>query len=299
VCAALPALCGGGCGLSSDGGHRGRCRNWRGLDFRRLRRRSFDNGSGRHWRRACCGSHGGRWFGGRLFFARSRGRSRLNDHPCRGRRNHDHRSRSRNDTCGSLGYNGAGGRTRSDGRRGWRRGNNRRGRARLRNDLARSRMSGSRSRCSRSRRSRSRSRRGRGRGRRSRFGWRSCCRLRRHARLARLFFFFLLLGQDGLQHIARLGDVREVDLGDDSLSGMAARCSARMGRGLGVLRKTRTNHLRLVQLQGTGVRLDASHAEFRENVENRPRLNFQLARQIVDTNLAHPPLFNNVLPNRP
>jgi len=31
----------------------------------------------------------------------------------------------------------------------------------------------------------------------------------------RLFFFFLLLRQNGLQHIAGLGDVRKIDLGND------------------------------------------------------------------------------------
>ena len=45
--------------------------------------------------------------------------------------------------------------------------------------------------------------------------------------------------------------------------------------------------------------LPASHAEFRKNVENRARLDFQLFREIVDTNLAHPPLFNSVPPKRP
>ena len=36
--------------------------------------------------------------------------------------------------------------------------------------------------------------------------------LRRHVRVARLFLVFLLLGQNGLQHVAGLGDMREVDL---------------------------------------------------------------------------------------
>ena len=40
-------------------------------------------------------------------------------------------------------------------------------------------------------------------------------------RMARLFFFFLLLGQDGLHHIAGLGDVREIDFGSDGLRGRA------------------------------------------------------------------------------
>jgi hypothetical protein len=109
--------------------------------------------------------------------------------------------------------------------------------------------------------------------------------------VACLFFLFFLLGQNGLHHIAGLGDVREIDLRDDGLRAVASCRGTRMGRRLRFLRKMRTNLLRLVQFQRAGVRLDAIHAEFRENVDNRPRLNFQLARQIVDTNLTHPPLF--------
>ena len=58
-------------------------------------------------------------------------------------------------------------------------------------------------------------------------GRRSGCRLHRHASVARLFFLFLLLGQNGLHHIAGLGDVREIDLGDDGLprrGGRPQRC---------------------------------------------------------------------------
>jgi hypothetical protein len=106
-----------------------------------------------------------------------------------------------------------------------------------------------------------------------------------------LFFLFFLLGQDGLHHVARLGDVRKINLGNNGLSGVAGGGSARRGRKLDFLHKMRTNPLRLVRLNRAGVRLDARHAELRENVDNRPRLNFQLARQIVDTNLTHPPLF--------
>jgi len=54
----------------------------------------------------------------------------------------------------------------------------------------------------------------------------------------------------------------------------------------------RTNLLSLVQFQRTGVRLASRNAELRKNVENRSRLYFQLFREIVNTNLTHPPLFN-------
>jgi hypothetical protein len=39
------------------------------------------------------------------------------------------------------------------------------------------------------------------------------------------------------------------------------------------------------------VGLAGSQAEFRQNIENLPALDFHLAREIVNTNLTHPPLF--------
>jgi hypothetical protein len=46
---------------------------------------------------------------------------------------------------------------------------------------------------------------------------------------------------------------------------------------------------RLVLFQRTGVRFLLRHSHFGEYVENRLALNFQLACQIVDSNLTHPP----------
>jgi hypothetical protein len=43
-------------------------------------------------------------------------------------------------------------------------------------------------------------------------------------RMARLFFLYLFLGQNGLHHIAGLGDVREVDLRGNCLA-----CARRRG----------------------------------------------------------------------
>jgi hypothetical protein len=110
--------------------------------------------------------------------------------------------------------------------------------------------------------------------------------------VACLFFFFLLLGQEGLHHIARLGNVRKIDLGDDGFRGVAAGRRACMRGVPRFPRKVRTNLLSLVQFQRTGVRLACRNAELRKNVENRSRLYFQLFREIVNTNLTHPPLFN-------
>ena len=57
-------------------------------------------------------------------------------------------------------------------------------------------------------------------------GWGRWLGSSRRCRLARgrtasfcLFFLFLLLGQNGLQHVAGLGDMREIDFGRDGLRG--------------------------------------------------------------------------------
>jgi hypothetical protein len=42
--------------------------------------------------------------------------------------------------------------------------------------------------------------------------------------------------------------------------------------------------------------LAAGQAEFRQYIKNLPALDFHLAREIVDTNLTHPPLFKMCYP---
>jgi hypothetical protein len=116
--------------------------------------------------------------------------------------------------------------------------------------------------------------------------------------VTRLIFLFLLLGQNGFHHIAGLGDVRQIDLGNHALRALAAK--RRAMRGLPrILPETLAHLFRLVAFERTGVRFARRNTELRKNVENRARLYFQLFREIVDTNLAHPPLFNSVPPNRP
>ena len=268
-----------GRGLRGDGGNGG-------FDRRRWRR-SFRNG------RCLLDGFSGCWWSfvrlgcGRLLFD-CRGDRRLDD-ACR-RSDNNHRARSGN--CGSgLGHGGAGWRfgnncacrrAAGNGRRSGRWGDDRRRLARLRNDLARlrthRRRGGSRWRGGN---------RGSGRlGRRLRPG--------RHADVTSLLLLFLLLGQDSLHHIAGLGDVRQIDLGNDAGRAVAGRRGIRCRPR--IRRKMRANLFRLVAFERAGVRFARRHTEFRKNVENRARLNFQLFREIVDTNLAHPPLFNSVPP---
>jgi hypothetical protein len=52
----------------------------------------------------------------------------------------------------------------------------------------------------------------------------------------------------------------------------------------------------LIALQGTGVGLARGQAELCQYVKNLPALDFHLAREIVDTNLTHPPLFKLCFP---
>jgi len=64
----------------------------------------------------------------------------------------------------------------------------------------------------------------------------------------RLEFFFLLLGQNGLEHISGLGDVGEIYLGRNAL-GRPRRSSARLaGRPVAAL-EMRANLLGLISLQ--------------------------------------------------
>jgi hypothetical protein len=147
-------------------------------------------------RNACWG-----WLDRDLFVARTRSQGRFCD--ARRRRRHNN-NRACCDHCAgwSLGDNGPYWWTRSDGRRGRRRCDNRRRRAGLRNDLARFRPGWNCSSWFRGNRSR-RLRCGCFRLRR-----RNYCRLRGASRVARLFLFFFLLGQQSLHHISGLGDVR-------------------------------------------------------------------------------------------
>ena len=205
--------------------------------------------------------------------------------------NHNHRARHCNDARGRLRHNSARRRTAGNGGRSSGLRNDRRGLPRLRNNLAGLRAGGS---CGYNR-GRGGSGALRGLGRLHRRGG----RLGRHARVTRLFFLFLLLGQNGLQHIAGLGDVRQIDLGNDGGRAVAGRRTCGMRCGSRILRKMRANPIRLVAFERTGVRFARGNAELLKNVENRARLYFQLFREIVNTNLTHPPLFNSVPPNRP
>ena len=187
--------------------------------------------------------------------------------------------------CRRLGHNSSGRRLRRNGRCCGR--NNRRCRPRLRHNLARFRPRGSRWRCC----NRNNGRRGLGRslGRN-----RSDGLARRHVALAGLGFLFLLLGQNGLHHVAGLGDMGEINLGCDGL-----RSTRRPGTAVAPLApvlEVRADLFSLVIFDRTRVSFALTQAEFPEHVKNLTALDFHLTREIVNSNLAHPPLFRMCYP---
>jgi hypothetical protein len=60
--------------------------------------------------------------------------------------------------------------------------------------------------------------------------------------------------------------------------------------------KLRAHFFGLIPLQRTGVRLAFTQTELRQYVKNLPTLDFHLACEIVDSYLAHPPLFRLCYP---
>jgi len=95
--------------------------------------------------------------------------------------------------------------------------------------------------------------------------------------------------RDGLEHISRPGNVRQIDLGLNfffaaqragGLRGVRLRFAG--GAEVGAY------FYRFVLLQRTGMRLLLCHPDERQHVENGFALDFQLSGEIVDSNLAHP-----------
>ena len=178
-----------------------------------------------------------------------------------------------------LGNNRPCRRMRGDGRR---RSHNGRRLAWRRNNLARLGTSGGRRRGG--------NRRGRGPG-----GGRGSSGPGGRAAAAGSLLFLLLLGLDRLQHIAWLGDVREVDLGSNRLGRAIRGSTVRRGRLLAV-REVLAHLVGLMLFKRTGMGFAGGQTQFSQNFKNLLTLDFQLAREIVDSNLTHPPLFRICYP---
>ncbi len=92
-----------------------------------------------------------------------------------------------------------------------------------------------------------------------------------------------------VQHVARLGNVREIDLGLDFI-GVGAAGARRLTCGLRFagLAEVYANLLRVVLFQRAGVGFLLSDSGLDQHVKNSLTLDFQFPGQIVDSNLAHP-----------
>jgi hypothetical protein len=99
-----------------------------------------------------------------------------------------------------------------------------------------------------------------------------------------------LLGDDRLQNVSGLGDVRQVNLRLNCFGLGARRARGLGGRAFAGATQLDADSLRLILFQRTGVCLLLGHPNFGQYVENGFTLDFQLSGQIVDSNLAHPPL---------
>ena len=87
----------------------------------------------------------------------------------------------------------------------------------------------------------------------------------------------------------------EVNLGLNGLLPSGSCGVAVTGRTAAAL-KLRAYLFGFVRLQRTGVRLAFTQTELRQYVKNLPTLDFHLACEIVDSYLAHPPLFRLCYP---
>jgi len=104
----------------------------------------------------------------------------------------------------------------------------------------------------------------------------------------------LLFGQNCLQRVTRLGDVGQVDLGLQPLR--RARLGACAAGGATVALKLPAHLLGLIVFNRTGVSFAFTQAELSQDIKNLLALDFHLSREIVDSNLAHPPLFETCYP---
>ena len=106
----------------------------------------------------------------------------------------------------------------------------------------------------------------------------------------------LLLIKNGLQHVSRLGDMRQVNFGFDFVRA-SMRSTSRLRRVMPVPRafEVHTNFFRFVLFERTGMCLLLGDTNFGQYIENSFAFDFQFPSQIVDSNLTHPPLCSSEL----
>jgi hypothetical protein len=99
----------------------------------------------------------------------------------------------------------------------------------------------------------------------------------------------LLALEDGLERVARLGDLGEIKLRLDL--GLLLACA----RGAASTIEIAAHLLGLIGFDRAGVCL-SSNADRFKRIENRPALYFKFSCQIVNSNFAHPSLFASLRP---
>jgi hypothetical protein len=95
---------------------------------------------------------------------------------------------------------------------------------------------------------------------------------------------------DRAQHISGTRDVRQIDFGLDLVFATRGARRSRGGRRfLGMSAEVVPDQNGFVFFQRAGVRFLFGNTDFGEHVKNRLALDLQLPRQIIDSNLTHPP----------
>jgi len=95
---------------------------------------------------------------------------------------------------------------------------------------------------------------------------------------------------DCLQHVARLGNMGEIELRFDLLGARSPGAWLLRGRSFAMSAEVLPHLLRFVRFDGTGVGLLFGDAKGGQEFEDLLAFDFQLPGQIVDSNLRlHPP----------
>jgi hypothetical protein len=107
----------------------------------------------------------------------------------------------------------------------------------------------------------------------------------------------LLLADDSLQHIARLGDVGEINFGLDLIGGrLGGTTRFRRCRGaVAAATQIPAHLLGFMLFQRTRVGFLLGDAHQWQGIENSFAFYFQLSGQIVNSNLTHPPVCSSEL----
>jgi hypothetical protein len=120
-------------------------------------------------------------------------------------------------------------------------------------------------------------------------------RTRRNYRRTRRRYRRSLLLAQRIQYIAWLGDVGKIIFGLERLVCLRTAGPGRFARSVTVVTRVemRSYFVSFEILERTGMRFFLGDPQPRQRIGDRLAFDFQLSRQIVDSNLTHPPLFSS------